>query len=321
MKSHFRIALGGLLIGTPLAALSSGCGGGNSLGLPTATPTTTSTATPTATTAQATTQTSNFTLSNGQRVILVTKTTGTTITGTLQILAAGAQTATTRAVTNTFKVGTFQVTGTFTPPRSYSISVTDNGQPFFSMTGLLPTATQAGSYSLTVNGQTQTGVIPALGSPTATATPKPTTGPTVSPTTPVTNGINLTFAPSNPSNFFVLPLQPTQLEFFKTSLIYTFTGSDFVTAGGPTQLFVQGNLKDAVQGKVYNYTQPDGLTIIRNSSGGGSKGNNFEVRSGQITLTRLTATAATLVFKDVVYTGDNNETVKVNGTASANFTA
>lgn len=158
---HTSFLAGLLLVTAPLAALTiPGCGGGNGGIIGGNTPTPTSPAI----------QTSNLTLGNGQRAILKLTQSGTALTGTIQILAS-ATPAKTNAINFDITVGTYTITGTVTPPRGYSIQGNFGTFGAFSMTGQLPTATESGSYSLTVNGQTDTGTVPPY---STSATPAPT---------------------------------------------------------------------------------------------------------------------------------------------------
>ncbi|BCM89919.1 hypothetical protein IAD21_01769 [Abditibacteriota bacterium] len=176
MKNTFFLA-GALLVLAPVVVLTvPGCSGGSGGPSPTATPTSTATATPstnpTTGPTQGPAQTSNLTLGNGQRAVLTSRVTGTAIAGTIQILPAMATAAVkTRAIPFSFTAGTYNFTGTVTPPRGYSIQGNFGSFGAFTMTGQLPTATQAGSYTLTVNGQTESGVIPIPGQPFPTPVP------------------------------------------------------------------------------------------------------------------------------------------------------
>ncbi len=199
---HTSLFAGALLTTTPLALLISGCGGGNGGGFlggnPTATPVVTATATgtplATATTVPTGAQTSNFTLGNGQRAILTTVVgANNTLSGTIQILAPALISRSTKALTTSIKIGTFQITGTFSPPRGFQFTVTDGGQTLFSMSGQLATATQTGSYTLNFNGQTDSGIIPTLGTPFPTATPRPTTSATPMPTPTASGALSGTY--------------------------------------------------------------------------------------------------------------------------------
>ncbi|RYX84910.1 hypothetical protein EON83_08195 [bacterium] len=192
MKNTSFLA-GALFVLAPVVVLSvPGCSGGNggivtptatptattipttsSTTVPTTNPTTNPTATPIPT--QGPAQTSNLILGNGQRAILTTRTTGTAIAGTLQILSSTATAGIkTRAIPFSFVAGTYVITGTVTPPRGYTMQGNFGTFGAFQMSGLLPTATQTGTYTLTVNGETESGIIPISGQPFPTATPVPT---------------------------------------------------------------------------------------------------------------------------------------------------
>lgn len=304
-KIKFRepLLLASVLCVVPIMALVPGCGGGsNGQGLiPSTTPN------------PATTQASNMTLGNGQRAILTTTTRGTEITGTLQVLppAVNPLRATTRALTYSFGVGTYQISGTFTAPRGFSITGTDGGQPLFTMTGQLSTATLAGSYSLTVDGQTDTGVIPKVGQAF------PTTPPVTPPPTTITS--NLTFSPSSDSNFVNAPLTTgtftlvasanivggalqSDVKIGKDGVFLAFSGISS-TIGSTANFGTFG-----ASGYIYNYT-PAGL--IR----------NFVPESGSITLTAISQNSATFRFNNAVYAANSGNIargkVTVNGTVTA----
>ena len=166
-----RLALPLALLGAVLPLTTIGCGGGNGGLLNPQTPQTPASVNLTPTT---------FTLGNGQRVTLTGTRTGNQLAGKLAVAGAAAQPKLTSGVQNQafpFSVtnGEYGYTGTFTPPRGFSINGNFGGLGDFTMTGQLQTATENGSYSLTTNGTTDTGILPATGGPTSTATP-PSTG-------------------------------------------------------------------------------------------------------------------------------------------------
>ena len=163
------LALSGAIV--PLVI--GGCGGGGGGLLNPQTPQTPASVNLTPTT---------FTLQNGQRVTLTGTRTGDKLAGKLAVAGAAAQPKLTSGAQNQafpFSVtnGEYGYTGTFTPPRGFSIVGNFGSLGSFQMSGQLQTATQDGSYSLTTNGVTDTGILPASGgTPTATATPAPSTG-------------------------------------------------------------------------------------------------------------------------------------------------
>ncbi len=277
---------------------------------------------PSAPSVPAVTQTSNFTLENGQRAVLVASRKGTKLSGTMQILAplalprTLAKTTSTSALTSAFKIGTFSISGVFTPERSFKISVKDGSETLFSMTGLFPTATDAGSYNLkTVNGQTDSGVIPRIGDATPAVTPAPTT-PSPAPTNPTGSAkIDLAFTTSADSNYIKVPL--TTAEFTQAGGIVGVgvKGDD----GTNFTFLTTGNLS-AVQGSSFTFT-PDTLVTfyIYDQSRSGVL-RPFFVRGGTVTLTALSATSATIAFKDVLFVANEGSaargSITVNGTVS-----
>ena len=316
MKPSFRILIGGLLAAAPLSVLVTGCGGGSGLSpfnpQPQPQPN------------QPVTQTSNLTLENGQRAILTTNRNGNDITGTLQILNVAqspllASKAPAGKVLNfNIAVGTYSISGTFTPPRGYSISGNFGEFGTFSLTGLLPTATEAGSYSLVANGQTDNGVIPVIGSPV----PSPSTAPSPSPSTAPTSApggsssFDLSFTPSSDSNFGVAPLITSNFT-LATSINRVVgvaqsdvqigkVGTYLLAPAVSTTLGISTNLADVgTTSYIYNY---DASGNIR----------NFVPKSGTITLLELTPTSATIAFNNAVYVanegGSGTGTVTLSGT-------
>ena len=189
-----RLALTLALTGAVLPLTLIGCGGGGG-GLlsprPTTRPNPTATSSPTTPIALTPT---TFTLQNGQRVTLTGTRTGNALAGKLAVaaapqpkLASGAQNAT---FPFQIAVGEYGFTGTFTPPRGFSITGNFGSLGNFNMSGQLQTATENGSYSLTTNGVTDSGILPATGNPpapNATATPTPpTSGYQITALTPLT---------------------------------------------------------------------------------------------------------------------------------------
>lgn len=319
---NLSLVAGALLAATPLTVLMSGCGGSSGGFFATPTPVPTSTPIPTTTGTPSAQQTSNFTLGNGQRAVLRYTTSGTKINGTLQILASSANAVKTSAITYTFAVGTYTVTGTFTPPRGFSITGTLNGSPLFTMTGQLPTTTQTGSYSLTVDGQTESGTIPRIGDVTPTATPRPTTTPTTPSGGTVTS--NLTFTKSSDSNFVVVPITTASLNLNSTSGItslgYGGQGRNSSTRDAVGVFTVLFNPKT---GQQYGLTDGQSGNYIINVPGG-TFSNYFTVKSGIITVTSLTASTVTLKYDKVVYAanegGNGKGSVTVSGTVSGPYT-
>ena len=178
-KLLLTLALSGAIV--PLALV--GCGGGNG-GLlsprPTARPNATATPSPTLPVALVPT---TFALQNGQRVTLTGSRTGDKLVGKLKVEGAATQQRVVSGSQNqafpfSLAIGEYGYTGTFTPPRGFNVVGNFGSFGNFTMTGQLQTATQDGSYSLTTGGVTDTGVLPASGTPptpTNTATPAPPT--------------------------------------------------------------------------------------------------------------------------------------------------
>ena len=324
-----RYALPLALIGAVFSSSLVGCGGGSGSGSgfppfggnPTPTPTST-TPTPVALTPFA------FTLANGQKVTLTGTRTGNNISGTLKVAAKTtapfkarlSKSLITKNATFPFQItaGDYSYTGTVTPPRTFTLNGNFGGLGDFTMTGLLPTATQAGSFSLTTNGVTDTGVIPSPGT---------TTPPTTPPTGNIPDGINLTFTPSRPSNFDKGPLKVQQVlldtdSSGKKNLAVTVNGDQFT--GRLIGFSFQVQLFDAMQGKVY--TMPSSAVAltyqgnITNPLDGGGAGATYLLTGGKITVNVLSTSKAALTFENVIFTARQGtaqgDTVKVNGTLS-----
>jgi hypothetical protein len=159
--------VGAALASAPLLATLPGCGGGTDSSLFTPPPANSQTfAVPV-----------NF--GNGQAGTLNLVATGTNTTGTL-VVAPRAPLKATRSFTFTLPAGTYNVSGTFTPPRDFAVTGTFPAPiGAFSVAGSIPTTTQTGVFTVTANGQTATGTIPVI--PTTGATPTPVAGATPTP--------------------------------------------------------------------------------------------------------------------------------------------
>ncbi|RYG68317.1 hypothetical protein EON80_11900 [bacterium] len=311
----------GLLAATPLALLLPGCSGGLSSVSPTATPVSNPTSTPTPTTAAPVT--TAFVLGNGQRATLVTQQNGTGLTGTLQIQAPLLNVASTRqsnALNYTFRVGTYQITGTFTPPRGFNITGTDGGQPLFTMTGQFSTTTETGSYTVKVNGQTDTGTIPKIGQTTPTATP--TTRPTTTPTTKPSGVVaNLTIKPSADSGFVSVPITTATL--IRTTSINILSAGASGSNSNVDGVAITFPFVDAKAGTVKTI---NAATVGVSSSLINTRRSfpfYYFAKSGTVTVTALSATTATVTYKDIVFGASEGTsakgTITVNGTVTGPY--
>ena len=192
-----RLALSLALTGAVLPVALIGCGGGGGTS-----PLKTRTGvTPTPVTPQTLALTpATFTLQNGQRVTLTGTRTGTQLKGNLKVAAAPLARLQTGSQKQAFPfqiaVGNYGYTGTFTPPRGFNIVGNFGSLGSFTMSGQLQTTTQDGSYSLTTNGTTDTGILPATGTPTGTPTATGTPRPTA--TTAPSPGATATPVPTTP---------------------------------------------------------------------------------------------------------------------------
>jgi hypothetical protein len=144
MKKWNWLCLGALL----LMALA-GCGGGNGSG---------------------TLQNFNnlrVNLGNGQTVTLNLAIRNAQVTGTMIVPApVAARDATPRDLGFTLPPGTYQLTGEFTPPRGFTATGSyqnNSGQTVpFTITGQVPTTSEAGSFTFTALGQSVSGTIPPI---------------------------------------------------------------------------------------------------------------------------------------------------------------
>ena len=186
-----RIALPLALASALLPLTIIGCGGGSGNGPNTPQ----ATATPSPMTPVALIPTT-FVLANGQRITLTGTRTGNQLTGTLAVAASAAQTKLATGAQNAtfpFQIaaGEYAYTGTITPPFGFNVAGNFGALGNFTLIGQLPTETENGGYSLTTNGVTDSGILPAPNAPTSTATPAPTNTP--APTaTPIPTGFRLT---------------------------------------------------------------------------------------------------------------------------------
>jgi hypothetical protein len=99
---------------------------------------------------------------------------GSSITGTLVSNPPPPTTTATASLDFFIPAGSYDLEGTFTPPRSFSVTGTaPSPGGSFTVTGLLPTETELGSYKLTMNGQITEGVIPLVETPKPVITMTP----------------------------------------------------------------------------------------------------------------------------------------------------
>ena len=347
---NHRLLLTLALCGAVLPLTIVGCGGGNG-GLlnpnPTARPNPTATPTanqPVALPVQA------FTLGNGQRVTLNLTQTGAALKGTAQIAAATAQkrvlaTGAQALLSVQIPPGLLPIEGTFTAPRGFDLRATDGS---FSVKGNLATPTQAGTYNLTLaNGQTDSGIVPATGTPTGTATPTPTTAtPTATPlpTTPPTSGpLNVTASPvlifSDFSANSNLLNRSSLASFDKFSTadneIFNYTGTATYQSA-KLQGTLQGNgtagqrtIAIAFSGvaniqsaganfKVGDVRQFNVFNQIIYSEGVDRNNNIYKASSGTMTITKLGANSLSIAVDALMvpYLGDGVGSFRIKGTVN-----
>ncbi len=209
----------------PIIALSGGCGGGSGGGIgATPTPNPTATVTPTAMPVVLFSN-SRLALGNGQTGILNATRVGNAVAGTLTVTNSANALA---SISFHIPPNVYNISGTFSPPRGFTFSGTFPAPiGAFSFSGQVPTATQTGTFTLTAAGQTQSGIIPIIASPTPT--PLPTTGPTTQPTTkPTTQPTTkpTTQPTTKPTT------QPTTKPTTKPTTTPTTTGGGSIRASG-----------------------------------------------------------------------------------------
>jgi hypothetical protein len=222
-------------------AIMAGCNDDDDDGGPVV-PTPTATASPTA--SPTTPGTQNFsvpvTLSNRQNGTMNLRVQGSQVTGTLTVRAASAQSAlNTRVFTFVIPAGTYNITGTFTLPRTFRVSgVFPAPIGNFVINGLIPTPTQNGSYIVSAGGQTANGTIPALNTnPTPTASPTGTA--TATPTATVTPGpgsgtTNLIFTPGSGYNGLTAPFN--RVDAVLSASLFNNSGAQASTLTGALQM-------------------------------------------------------------------------------------
>ena len=327
--------LAALLALAPIVALSGGCGGGSGGGLfggATPTPRPIATATPTATPANSPVITNALiTLGNGQAGTLNVSRVGNALSGTLLVVARQAspqlpQDRTAKSFNFSTPAGTYTVSGTFTPPRGFTLSG-DFPAPLgnFSLVGQIPTTASAGSYTISAAGQTQSGAIPVISNPTPTT--QPTTGPTSSPTTTPTTITGGGSLPASSGGTDTLTLAGSG----------SGVGANFSEAGyfaiapfnGVTQLRLEGTTprndttpyRDIIVSafKTGTLKVGDSFTISPATTGqrasvlisyapaGSSTGTVYYGVSGTVTITGATATGFSVALSNV----------KINGIGSA----
>ena len=312
-----RLVLPLALVSAVLPVVLLGCGGGSGTN-----PQKTQTGPQTIALAPAT-----FALANGQRVTLTGARTGTDLKGNLKVEAAPLARTQSGAQNATFPfqiaVGNYGFTGTFTPPRGFSINGDFSTVGSFQMTGQLETQTEDGSYSLTTNGVTDNGIIPALNSnptPNQTATPTPPTTRTPVPTLTPFMGGTPTPAPTPtaiPSEFqanaqFSARSSDLSASTFDigATLVRGNADGEFYSAeftqplGGTIQSgnrtlsvsVVGRNKQPAVAGQ--SYTIPaEGNVIYKETSDG--KTATWVSQSGTIQVSRYDSSGTTLNFANV----------------------
>lgn len=193
---HWILLGAALLVGAPAITTLPGCGGGSSgpqLQL---------------------FENLRIDFGNGQTGLLDLSVRGTAITGRLDVANNPAAQVRPRVVVGTplpftLPEGSYLITGSFDAPRSFTVTGTVVTLPAnfnFTITGTVPTTSSEGSYSFTAKGQTVTGTIPALGSPTATPTGTATSTP-IPNTDRITGNIITPFNSNVTAISFDLPLK------------------------------------------------------------------------------------------------------------------
>lgn len=323
MKRQCWIGVGALLLVAPIATGLSGCNGDNESGGVTV-------PTPTPTEVAARSISAPISLGVGKSGLLTLLIQGSRATGSLKVSnSAPALRAAKSAEAITFSIpnAAYGVSGTFTPPRTFSvIGAFPPPLGAFTINGTLPTATQAGSFTLRANGQTASATIPPTGAaPTPTATganPTPTaTGANPTPTattrpsataTPVPpgSGTNLIFTPASGYNGIATPF--TRVESTPSASLVNQPSSGLLNAVVSAGNATTGARTFTIQ--AFRSTGPVavGTTFVGNGSGDSLNmrysenrptNNNFvgtwNSTTGTAQVTALTANSITLRFTTV----------------------
>ena len=191
-----RAALPLALVGAAVPAILLGCGGGGS--------SSSSPSTPSVPATIILPQTS-FSLANGQYVTLNLTRTSNNLSGTAKISNTFPRTlrggATNLTLPFQIPEGTYNVSGAFAAPSSFTLTGTAGDVGAFTLTGTFPISISDGTYSLSIGGITETGVIP-VGGAVANTTPTPTatvvgavSNYRLSANLVISNGGGLTFEP------------------------------------------------------------------------------------------------------------------------------
>ncbi len=185
---NYRILfLSALLVAVPASSLLPGCGGGVNSGIALGTYTSTLALSPT--------PTGFLTLTTGG---------GSSVArGTLRVASSGADTKSPSAFTLAIPNGTYQLSGTFSPPNSFSVQGSFPGIGPFFVSGQIPANGGNGNYLITASGQTANGnfaIGNATATPRATTTGTPGATATTLPTTPGTPAATSTPIPATTGN-------------------------------------------------------------------------------------------------------------------------
>lgn len=206
--------------------------------------------------------------------------------------------------------GTYAVSGTFTRPRSYSLTVTlPDPIGTLTITGLIPSKRQDGSYTITQlsTGQTFSGILPATGTTQPTATPSVTPTATATPSVPTTNSLGITFSSVTgvPSGTNTSDYQTSTLNgnFFSNSPTFVLTSFFELTSGGVTRkITFEGPAlnRPVVAGDIFDLSsnQASGGNVYYSELSGGVE-KSWEDLSGQIRIDSATANSVTFTLINV----------------------
>lgn len=288
--------LGALLLGAPVVAVLPGCGGGTDSSLFTPPP------------AGSQTFAAPVSFGNGQSGTLNLTTTSTTASGTLIVQPRAAQQAT-RNFTFTLPAGTYNTSGTFTPPRDFAV----NGAfpapvGAFSIAGSIPSGTQNGVFTVTANGQSVSGTIPAVPATGATPTPRPGTTPAPNPTPVPTGGGHLTVTFSNATiNASSAPFDSAGVGAVVGSTAGNFSSSYQVSNRNFNVVVLNtlagGNYQPLTVGQQLGFNAsgigfPGKAQIIYTAVIGTTTGQ-WSARSGTLTITAITSSAISYRLNNV----------------------
>ncbi len=258
------------------------------------------------------------TLANGQTGTLALRLQNGRATGTLKVDSRRVADAVARLAVISLVIpsGTYPISGTFTPPRGFSVSGSFPAPiGSFSISGTIPTPTQTGAFTLRAAGQSTNGIIPVIGTvptpipqPTTAGTPSGTPLPTVRGTLNVTfsnSTINASSAPFNgpaANGFIGIPSSPKGnfLGVYGTGVgtaafrSFTVNVLNTISGGGYSPFTVGQSF-----GFGSNGINLPGQAAINYSTTVGVRAAIFSATSGTLTITAVSANSISYKLQNV----------------------